>query len=62
MTPAQREQAVQEVLAYMAQNQPELGFVQRAIAVIRQWLKSTFPMLGERLALLDESGVVDINC
>lgn len=53
MTPAQREQAAEEVLAYMAQNQPELGFVRRAIAAIRQWLKSTFPALGERLALTD---------
>lgn len=53
MTPAQREQAAEEVLAYMAQNQPELGFVRRAIAAIRQWLKSTFPTLGERLALTD---------
>ena len=53
MTPAQREQAAEEVLAYMAQNQPELGFVQRAIAAIRQWLKSTFAVLGERLALTD---------
>ena len=53
MTPAQREQAAEEVLAYMAQNQPELGFVQRAVAAIRKWLKSTFPALGERLALTD---------
>ena len=59
MTPAQREQAAEEVLAYMAQNQPELGFVQRAIAAIRQWLKSTFPMLGERLALLDSDIVAN---
>lgn len=59
MTPAQREQAAEEVLAYMAQNQPELGFVQRAIAAIRQWLKSTFPTLGERLALLDSDIVAN---
>lgn len=59
MTPAQREQAAEEVLAYMAQYQPELGFVQRAIAAIRQWLKSTFPMLGERLALLDSDIVAN---
>ena len=59
MTPAQREQAAEEVLAYMAQYQPELGFVQRAIAAIRQWLKSTFPTLGERLALLDSDIVAN---
>lgn len=31
--------AAEEVLANMAQTQPELGFVKRAIAAIRQWLR-----------------------
>jgi hypothetical protein len=34
-----RRIAAEEVLAEMAQNNPQLGFVQRAIAAIRSWLR-----------------------
>ena len=34
-----REIAAEEVLAEMAQNTPEIGFVKRAIAMIRTWLR-----------------------
>lgn len=35
--------AAEEVLAEMAQNTPELGFVKRAIAAIRNWLRTNVP-------------------
>lgn len=37
---SQRLQAAEEVLAVMAQTKPELGFVKRAIAAIRNWLRT----------------------
>jgi hypothetical protein len=37
-------QAAEEVLAEMAQTRPELGFVQRAIAAIRNFLRTHVPM------------------
>lgn len=37
--PAQRAMAAEEVLAEMAQTHPELGYVKRAVAAIRQWLR-----------------------
>jgi Large polyvalent protein associated domain 38 len=38
--------AAEEVLAEMAQNKPELGFVKRAIASIRSWLRANLPGFG----------------
>ncbi len=35
--------AAEEVLANLAQTRPEAGFVQRAIAAIRQWLRTNVP-------------------
>ncbi|MEO8021058.1 PLxRFG domain-containing protein [Polaromonas sp.] len=40
---AQRLQAAEEVLAVMAQQTPEIGFVKRAIAIIRTWLRKNVP-------------------
>lgn len=40
--PAERRLAAEEVLAEMAQKNPQLGLVQRAIAAIRTWLRKTF--------------------
>lgn len=42
---AQRLMAAEEVLAEMAQQHPELGFVQRAIAAIRTWLRTNVAAL-----------------
>lgn len=38
-----RRAAAEEVLAEMAQNTPEIGFVRRAIAAIRTWLRQNVP-------------------
>lgn len=40
MTDKQRLDAAEEVLAEMAQTRPDLGFVQRAISAIRNWLRA----------------------
>lgn len=40
---SERRMAAEEVLAYMAQNQPELGWVGRALAAIRTWARRTVP-------------------
>lgn len=40
MSREQRHHAAEEVLAFMAQERPQLGFVKRAIAAIRTWLRS----------------------
>ncbi|WP_225784650.1 PLxRFG domain-containing protein [Xenophilus sp. Marseille-Q4582] len=42
---AQRLMAAEEVLAEMAQTAPELGFVKRAIAAVRTWLRERVPAL-----------------
>jgi hypothetical protein len=42
--------AAEEVLAEMAQSRPELGFVKRAIAAVRAWLRS----VGLNLRLTDD--------
>lgn len=49
----QRLQAAEEVLAEMAQTRPEIGFVRRAIAIIRTWLRRNFPGF-KNLALSDD--------
>ncbi|MDO5691118.1 MAG: hypothetical protein Q4G70_01380 [Pseudomonadota bacterium] len=43
MTPEQRQQAAEEVLAVLAQEQPNLPLVRQAIAVIRAWLREHIP-------------------
>ncbi|UBQ44632.1 LPD38 domain-containing protein [Comamonas thiooxydans] len=43
---ADRLHVAEEVLAFMAQTQPELGFVRRAIAVIASWLRAHVPALA----------------
>lgn len=43
MSDAQRMQAAEEVLAVMAQTKPEMGYVKRAIAAIRAWLRKNVP-------------------
>ncbi|MEF9946791.1 MAG: LPD38 domain-containing protein [Comamonas sp.] len=43
---ADRLHVAEEVLAFMAQTQPELGFVRRALAVISAWLRDTVPGLA----------------
>lgn len=48
-TESERLRAAEEVLAEMAESRPELGFVQRAIAVIRDFLRK----LGVNLMLSD---------
>lgn len=49
----QRLEAAEELLAELAQTQPELSLVRRAIAAIRTWLRKNLPGLGE-LALTDD--------
>jgi hypothetical protein len=51
--PVQRLVAAEEVLAEMAQTKPEIGFVRRAIAAIRSWLRSTFSALRD-IKLIDD--------
>jgi N12 class adenine-specific DNA methylase len=43
MSERDRREAAEEVLAVMAQTQPELGFVKRAVAAIRNWLRTHVP-------------------
>ncbi|GAB2712821.1 LPD38 domain-containing protein [Comamonas sediminis] len=44
---AQRSMAAEEVLAEMAETHPELGYVKRAIAAVRQWLRKNVPALAK---------------
>lgn len=53
----ERLKAAEEVLAEIAQTRPESGFVQRAIAAIRTWLRNNF----KRFAELELSDVEIIN-
>ncbi|WP_304305829.1 PLxRFG domain-containing protein [Pseudacidovorax intermedius] len=56
--PANRLIAAEEVLAEMAQTAPELGFVKRAIAAIRTWLRANVPALRS-LRMSDDEIVRD---
>jgi hypothetical protein len=38
-----RRMAAEEVLAEMAQDRPEIGFVRRAVAIVKQWLRKNMP-------------------
>ena len=51
---AQRLQAAEEVLAELAQTQPELGLVRRAIAAIRAWLRDAMPFMRNTAMSDDE--------
>lgn len=53
MSARDRLSAAEEVLAEMAQSTPEIGFVQRAIAAIRTWLRANVPGF-KALALTDD--------
>ena len=49
--PAALLEAAEEVLANMAQNTPDIGFVKRAVAAIRSWLRENVPgMAGLQLS------------
>lgn len=50
---AEQRQAAEEVLATMAQEQPQLGFVRRAVAAVRTWLRANVPAF-KGLALTDD--------
>lgn len=52
MSVQDRLSAAEEVLAEMAQSTPEIGFVQRAVAAIRTWLRANVPGF-KQLALTD---------
>ncbi|MEQ6475132.1 PLxRFG domain-containing protein [Comamonas sp. wu1-DMT] len=41
--PAHRLQAAEEVLAEWSQSRPEMGFVRRAVAAVRSWLRQHVP-------------------
>jgi hypothetical protein len=43
MSAKDRLSAAEEVLAEMAQSTPEMGFVKRAIAAVRNWLRANMP-------------------
>jgi len=51
--PADRLQAAEEVLVNLAQTKPEIGFVQRAVAAIRTWLRDNVPVL-KSMSLTDD--------
>ncbi|AOG22566.1 PLxRFG domain-containing protein [Acidovorax sp. RAC01] len=52
MSERDRLSAAEEVLAEMAQTQPTIGFVQRAVAAVRTWLRANVPGF-KNLALTD---------
>lgn len=53
---ADRLTAAEEVLAEMAQTQPEIGFVKRAVAAIRTWLRDNVP--GFKTLTLTDAEIV----
>ncbi|WP_213956356.1 PLxRFG domain-containing protein [Variovorax sp. dw_954] len=56
--PGERRAAAEEVLAEMAQARPEIGFVQRAIAAVRTWLRENVAAF-KNLSLSDAEIVRD---
>ena len=52
--PANLRRAAEEVLAYMAQEQPQLGLVRRAVAAIRAWLRDALPGVFGNIELTDD--------
>jgi hypothetical protein len=55
MTDSHKSQSAEEVLAEMAQTTPQAGFVKRAVAAIRQWLREH----GVNLKLTDNDIIVN---
>ena len=55
---SERRMAAEEVLAYMAQHTPELGWVQRAVAAIRSWAREHIPGFS-KLGLSDAEIIRD---
>lgn len=54
MDQGHKREAAEEVLAVMAQTHPEIGFVKRAIALIRGWLRKNAPgFLGMKMTDAD---------
>jgi len=51
---AQRLQAAEEVLAEWAQSRPEMGYVRRAVAAIRTWVRRHVPGMRGRTLTDDE--------
>lgn len=47
MTQEQRMEAAEEVLAELAQSEPQIGYVRRAVAAIRSWLRTHVPALAD---------------
>lgn len=58
-TPANRLRAAEEVLAYTAQERPELTFVQSAVAAVRSWLRNRMPRLFGDMKLTDAEIIRD---
>lgn len=48
MSRQQHLEAAEEVLAFMAQEHPNLTFVQRAVAAIRTWVRENLPSLASK--------------
>ena len=53
MKASDRLAAAEEILAEMAEKQPDIGFVDRAIAAIRTWLRENLPALFGKITLTD---------
>lgn len=56
--PSERRLATEEVLSYMAQTTPELGWVKRAVAAVRAWMRQHIPGFG-KMQLSDEELIRD---
>lgn len=56
---ADRRRASEEVLSVMAQTHPQIGFVKRAVAAIRTWLRDTFPQVFGGIKLSDTEIIRD---
>ncbi|MDR0273883.1 MAG: hypothetical protein LBI48_00765 [Burkholderiaceae bacterium] len=59
MDKTSRRLAAEEMLAELAVKQPQLGFVRRAVAAIRSWLRENLPGFG-KLALSDDEIIRDV--
>jgi hypothetical protein len=57
MSLEQRLTAAEEVLAELAQTKPEIGYVQRAVAAIRAWLRQNVP--GFQAMKLTDSEIIN---
>ena len=59
MDKTSRRIAAEEMLADLAEKQPQLGFVKRSVAAIRSWLRENMPGF-EKLAMSDSEIIRDI--